>query len=353
MVSALEGAAAKQGIAAALDVGVENISGNDSVLFTKYLRLVLPLDGYVFWVRADLVQASALFNILGFNNTLFNQTPQAFSPLTFSAKGSFHYATTQHQNESETEGINAVTFTALEPVQQFNDVQSSELWIGQYAGDNENYDKAITFAFNSRGKYYGAADLFHYSGIAVLPIMKTQLITSPDQLYNRTLIVSNSLPIWLSLPFYKPPYPGFSSSIPLYPSKLVPDNLAPPYGAVHIEPSGTEALQAAPYLGKTLSHYQLCRDVGRIVFYGLNNADVLNFIDTLNQFSYDYSYIGLGNIPIPRDEKRNQSELNVIAQMKSIEFNVTYHQYTARDLSRQLIEKCIVGYNPTELIVQT
>ena len=43
-------------IGADLQTGVEAISIQQTVTFTKYVRLVLPLDGYVFWVAAPLLR---------------------------------------------------------------------------------------------------------------------------------------------------------------------------------------------------------------------------------------------------------------------------------------------------------
>ena len=38
-----------------LAAGVDMLSIQQEITFTRYIRLVLPLDGYVFWVKADMV----------------------------------------------------------------------------------------------------------------------------------------------------------------------------------------------------------------------------------------------------------------------------------------------------------
>lgn len=347
MVSAVEGAGAKQGIAANLAEGVSTLSGNDEVTFTQYVRLVLPLDGYVFWVRGDIVTPSALLNATTFNRSTFGRTQLVQAPATtITVPGSFHYSTRQDQNEAETQGLSSVIFTALKPVQQFNDIQPNTMWIGEYGGDREGDDGPITFAFSQRGNYYREADLFHYAGTAVLPVFKTQLIDSVAALAQRQLIVSNSLPIWLALNGYAPPYPGFNNTIPLYPSFLVPDNLPPPYGAVHIDPGATEALQSAPAFGPTTDQWQLAKDRVRVTLYGLTNDAALSFLACVEQYSFDNNTIGITNMPVVRDEKLASPELNVIAMKKTIDFEVTYQQATARQVARQLIEKAIVNYEP-------
>ena len=59
--------------------------------FTKYVRLILPMDGYVFWVRSDLL------------------TP--FTLVQTTVMGSFHYATDQLQEEAETYSRNRVAIS--------------------------------------------------------------------------------------------------------------------------------------------------------------------------------------------------------------------------------------------------
>jgi hypothetical protein len=354
VASAAEAAQAKGPLAAALAAGVDVLSLSDSVTFTKYNRLTSPFDGSVFWVKADVLSQSALLNRMLFNASTLNQS-QVTTELapTIDKKGSLHYSTRQDQNESETEGVNTVIFTSLSPVQEFNDVQPGVLWIGQYAGDDEGDDSPITFAFSQRGRYYREADLFHYSGTAVLPVFKTQLIDSTDALVGRVSIVSNSLPIWLTLNGYAPPYPGFNNIVSLFPSFLVPDNQPPPYGVIHIEPGGTTGLQSAPRLGRRLGHYQLSQDRVRVTLYGLDNAAALWFLDAVNQFSYDLCQIGLMSVPVIKDEKRTQAELGVIAQKKTIDYDVSYYQYVARDMARQLITDAAVSYYPQQLTPPT
>ena len=205
---------------------------------------------------------------------------------------------------------------------------------------------SIEFAFNSRGRYYKVADLHHYVGTAVYPAFRSQLVEDPGTFDESSAVVSNSLPIWLSMNTYLPPYPGFTCPIPLYSSYLVPTNLVPPYGVVHIDPGSTEAVLGTPYLDQTLGHWQLATERVRVTLYGSRNSEAADFFDFVNQFSYDQNLIGLRGTPIMRDEKRTQSELTVLAMKKTIEFDVNYQQHAARSLARQLINNAIVSYLP-------
>lgn len=314
-------------LAADLRAGVEAISQQQEVTFTRYLRLVLPLDGYVFWVRSDLVNYGAMFNGMPLNARRMSQAPVT-TPATFlEVRGSLHRATTRVQEEAETYAVNRLTFTSLSEVQEFEGVDPDVLYLADYEG--------VRFAFSARGNLYRPqADLYHYTGAAVYADMSPQIIDQPGQLDARQ-VVSNSLPIWLSLNTYAPLLPQPRPALTLYPSFLPPANLPPPYGVVHID--GTEAIQAAPQLAPDLSHSQLCRESCRVTLWGLRNEDALGFLDFVNQFTLDTDLMGVLNFPVPRDEKRTQSELGTIAQKKVMDFEVNYDQYAARAVARGLI----------------
>ena len=318
MVSASEGASAKSGAAADLAVGLDTLSNNQIVSFQKYQRVVIPADGYVFWV--------------------------AVPGASKSVKGSLHYSVSRQQNEDETAGVNTVVFSAQSLVTEFNRVEPSTIWIAALPD-------GLQYAFSQRGRYYEAADVYHYSGTAVLPVMRTQLVSSAKGFDAVSPVVSDSLPFWLSLNAYVPPYPGFQfpTGFTLYPSFAVPDNLSPPYGVVHIEPGDTEAITAAPVYDAVLSPTQLASDRVRITLYGLRNADVMTVRDTILQYSFDYENIGLMNMPVIRDEKRTQVEMSVLAMKKTIMFEVSYNQTTARAVARQMIEAVVNTYYPQPL----
>ena len=246
MSNAFESANAKQGIASLLAAGLKLLSDDQTITFAKYIRLVLPLDGFVFWVKAQSISQGALLNAMGLNvagQMLNSIQVAAAQTTTLQVQGSLHYSTQVRQEESETEAVNTVIFSAIQPVQMFNNIAPGVLWIATVEGDattvgaSQGFDGPITFAFSSHSDYYETADLYHYVGIAVLPTLKAQLIDGTDDLVDKGLWVSNSLSLILPLQQYRPPYwDGFSCLIPLFPSYVLPDNLRPPYGAVHIDP---------------------------------------------------------------------------------------------------------------------
>lgn len=357
-----EALAADTPMAAALAQGIGTLSLNDTVTFTRYVRLVLPLDGFVFWVRSDLVSKGALYNAMGFNAANFNRSEHdppeyvlgggigqfitGVTPIggtiegdgyTIVAQGSLHHAITRKQDETEDFEVNTVVFTSLNQVDAFNEIGPNIIYIGEYDG--------IRFAFSKRGPFYTQAELYHYVGDAIYPIMESQIIDSIAQLKGTKSVVSNSLPIWLAMNNYQPqPWEIYGNSIPLYSSYLVPDNIEPTYGVVHIEPGSTQAIASAPFLTRHSSHWQLSQDRAEITLYGVRNDQALDFIDFVNQQSVNYAAFGIRNIPIVRDQKRPQTELGVIAQKKTISYEITYYQHRANTIARQLIKQAIPTY---------
>src|SRR6185369_12286500 len=99
------------------------ISQDQSILFTQYNLLILPLDGYVFWVK--------------------NPTN------TMRVKGSIHIARDNQQNADETVGINHVIFTSENQVNNFSAVSPTTMYIGEFEG--------VKFAFNNQRNFYKQA----------------------------------------------------------------------------------------------------------------------------------------------------------------------------------------------------
>ena len=314
MVSVNEAAGnAKSQLAAELAAGVNLLSGNLQIQFLLYRKLVLPLDGFVFWVRSNLT------------------SPSPIDPDSVNIPGSLHYSTELGQEEDATIAYNTIVFTAESQIDLFQSMNPQYIYLATYQG--------IRFAFSSQGKYYQQANLWHYLGVAVTSVTDIQIIDDLSQL-PKEQIISNSLPIWLAMPSYVPPYPGFRCPFPLYPSFLIPQNEPPPYGAVHIE--GTRALEAIAMLGPRLQSSQLVTEKVTITTYGVDNDDITTFLNFIIQYSSDWSLIGIRNMPIISDEKREQAELQVLAQKKQIVVEVNYVQQSVRDVARQHILGCIV-----------
>jgi hypothetical protein len=281
------GEAASQGaqnnMASSLHAGLDVISLDQVITFQAYGKVVLPLDGYVFWVRVGgpaQGSQSALFNVPQYNSVQYNQTSGGESlEGMFQAEGSLHYSTQAFQAEEHSSSQNRVVFTSKVPIQNFNSSSPELLYIGTFDGPDVDTDAApadttpIRFAFSSRASYYQQAGLWHYVGQAVFQTMEPQIIDDPSLLDSRELIVSNSLPAWLAFNLYNPawPVPVPRPNIMFYPSFAVPDNLVGVYGVIHIDPGSTEVWQTLPRLGQNTEQDSLAKDRVKITIYGCSN----------------------------------------------------------------------------------
>ena len=307
-----------------LQQGLETLSLSQTVTFTQYVRVVLPLDGFVFWVSADLLSASALLNANALNTFALNQVASVAIPApTLTVAGSLHHSTEFTQREEGSYAVNRILFTAQQEVQDFNAVSPSMIYLAEIDG--------VQYAFARRESFYQQAGLYHYQGDAVYAPMTSQIISKIEDLNTLNIVCSNSLPIWLSL----------NKFMPMYPSMLAPANLEPPYATVHIEPNLTEAIQAAPNFDSKLSHYQLVTDTVKLTIFGLRNFSALDFQDYVFQYSLDTDLFGVMNLPVIRDVKRNQTELNMLAMGKTMELKINYYQTRMQDVARQLILSAI------------
>ena len=287
--------------------GLRTLSEDQVVPFGSYVRYVLPLDGYVFWLRTT----------------------------TRPVLGSVHVTSEKQQNEDETLAVNRVVFTTPEDVGFFNEAGPEQLWVGEAQG--------VRFAFSRSGPRYRQAGIWHYFGFAVYPALESQLVELGSQLNESELVVSDSLPAWLRLVSYCPVWlPAPNPRVTLYPSFAVPANTVPPYGTVHVMPESVAAVSAFPAFGRaTYTQTQLTAERVRVTLYGLTNGQAMDFAALVYQFSEDTGLIGMTDIAAVRDEKRTQPELGVLAMKKTLEFGISYVQGAVRDVARAIVEEAI------------
>jgi len=315
-------------MAGALSAGLDVIDLDQLVHFTRYRRVVLPADGFVFWVRADILNPSALPNSGAVNSVTPNQIGYAAVPASnFDARGSLHRTTVNTQGLDESFSTHRIIFTSKDEVDDLSDIAPDVMYIGVIDGQR--------FAFSSRNMWYRQAALYHYAGDAVYPTLATQVIDNPADLNVTDPVVSNSLPIWL----------GLNKYFPAYPSMLVPDNITPPYAAIHIGEDDTTPMQAGAFHDKTGSRWQLAKDVVKITTYGVRNDTIMDWLDDLHDYTLGHpDILGVMNSPIPRDAKRGQVEISALAQKKVITIEASYYQSRMRELSQQLITRAFIDH---------
>lgn len=293
-----------------LQAAVETISSGQEITFRLYVRQVLPLDGFVYWINAEIITPDELTR-MGITN-----------PFTTTIKGSLHRQVVTEQSATSSRDVNNIIFTPITKADDFNIEDPNVIYLGEYEGTQ--------FAFSRMESRYTQSGIFHYRGMAILPTMRSQIIDSPDEISDEQ-ILSNSTPIWLSLKNFATVYPSF----------LVPSNLKPPYIAADVR--NTLPLQmAATVLGNT--RYQFAQDSVRVTLYGFSNQMALEFVDYVVNKALEDEEFGITNVPIVSDAKSNQVEINALAKKKIVDFVVNYYQATTRDISHQLIKEAIFNY---------
>lgn len=331
MTSVTEAAEFASQLAAALKSGVQAISRGQTMSFQAYVRTVLPVDGYVFWINASLLSASQL------------AAAGLTSAAPVSVIGSLHFVTDGTMHEDENIAVHKMIFTATEEIAALAEIAPTVLYLATWTSPQGH---SFPFSFSRRDSFYQQSGLNHYIGDAVYPAFRAQLIDTLNG-FDQRPVVSNSLPAWLALSNAQAlPLPTLpiNISIPLYPSFAVPDNLAPPYGVVHIVPEGTRALQPVPYRAANGSRWQLCADRVRVTLYGLRSDDALTFADMVLDYSLTTGTFGIMNGPAVRDEKRTQQELAAIAMKKTVEFEVSYYQSAMRQIALLTIQSAIPSF---------
>jgi hypothetical protein len=303
-------------MASALAAGLDTIDQKQVVAFTLYVRQVLPLDGFVFWLKADqLIDPPAL-------------------PLVLQVEGSLHHATVNTQSEDENFSTQRVIFTAKDPVSNLGATGPSTLYMAEVDG--------FKYAFSSRSNWYKQADLYHYSGDAVYPSLSDMVVDDIADLDLENRVVSNSMPIWLM--FTHALTPAFSNTWPVYPAYLLPDNTIPPYAAVNIDERMTKPIGAGRAYDKNGNRFQLVTDTVEVSFYGVRNDAILDWVDSVVQYGLDnLETFGVMNSPVPGDMKRYQVEISTIAQKKTVTFQVCYYQTRLTAIVIKYILSAYVG----------
>lgn len=323
MPTAAESQGNQSQIAAALGEGVELISQKQQIQFQRYSKVTLEQDGFVFWVATGE---------------------------KMTVTGALHGATDRTQDEDQTIGVNHVIFTSETMVTRFDQISPQSMWIGRW--ELEQGTPPLLVAFSSQSSFFEQANIWHYMGFAVYPALRSQLVDSAADLPAGP-IVSNSLPIWLTQTAFA------GQTVPVYASYLVPDNVAPPYVAVHIQPELTESLAAAPsiippgvqqpnsgqapFYNFPLSVF--CRDTVRLTLYGFSNTMAWQYLWALYEASSDGTApFGFANNPVPVDEKRTQPEISALAQKKTITILANYNQFAADAVARRYILSALMSY---------
>lgn len=322
MPSVDEAITSQRGEQAALDAGLNALSGKQEVQFRRYDKFALASDGFVFWVATPEVQTIT---------------------------GALHYSTDRIQDEDQTIATNFVLLNSQSEITSFNEIAPTSMWLGSWPIGGGG---TLTIAFARHTQLFREANIWHYTGFAVFPSMQAQILDDPSRLPAGP-VVSNSTPIWLSFTQF------MGQTVPVYPSFLVPDNVVPPYVVAHVDPERTIALQSAMLIGSwpgtvqpntgtdplhNLAGSQLMRDFVRLTLKGFDNAMAQQYLFGLVQASIDETLpFGFANVPAVCDAKRTQVEIAALMPVKQIEIEANYYQGAANVVAYRLLLEAAVS----------
>jgi hypothetical protein len=361
-----------------LATGYDVLDNVETLILKRYTRYILPLDGFAFWILDT--DADEL-----------------------SVEGSLHFSTQVIQREDETIGVNAVLLTTKTEIQDLNAVALNSMYIGSSKKGEIRFAFSATGKFfkqsniwHYRGDAIYPAMFSQIIDNPILPISIPQIATNSLPLwislsgiqnqFSDVAITFNSMmetPTIGDILTTVPPrvcavvvgvygdildvvvnvgsfesgdvvnnytasanigiIAAVNNGVPtIYPSYLIPSNIQPPYIGVDI--ATTDCLQATPHIDENGNHSQLMMDKIKLTLYGLNNNQAMDFLDFVNEYTLLTENMGIMNTPRVLDEKRTQAEMRIIAQKKTIEFEISYYQYRVNDISQQLILSCLPNF---------
>ncbi|MXV44326.1 hypothetical protein GS501_04605 [Saccharibacter sp. 17.LH.SD] len=296
-------------LSAALKAGLSDISYNQRVSFKQFRRVILPSDGFVFWV--------------------------ACSP-AIDVYGSLHIRHQATQEEWQSFDKGTVTLTTRDDVRPFynKEHEVDHLWIGSY--------DTIKFSLSTQETHYAQAELQHYDGTILPPVLVHQLIETEAELDGRSPIVSNSLPFFLAMKHDTNPalaWCAWPQNIPVFPSFSVPNNQPPPYVSVHNDEDSLQATHMGAVDITGTSTDTLVQERVRLHFVGLNHQDASTILTFIPRWALlNWGKMGVLNTPVLRDDKQPLADLNTLASLKRADIDVMYSQHAARSVAFQTIQ---------------
>lgn len=286
--------------------GLDDISYNEDVIFHEYRRKVLPLDGFLFWVK-----------------TYVSRT----------VSGSLHVSTHSQSTEIENYDLSQLVFSTTENIHTFHSTQADRVWVGHVG--------PIRFLIGAQKNTFKEAGLFHYSAETIPPSHRPQFIETEAELDGYTPVVGTSLPLFLSLPTDTTPalnWCPWPKDVPVFPSFSAPDNQEPPYIIVHNDPHKVQSAGMGAVDPLTGDTHQILQEHVRLTLVGLPHTQAANVRDYILHWALLHSdVLGIVNTPVLTDEKRALNEASALAMIKTLELDVMYSQNTVRHTALKLI----------------
>lgn len=281
------------------------------VTFKEYKRKILPLDGFIFWLATGIEKT---------------------------VSGSVSYLTKKLQKEGESYEQSRVLFTTNEEVKPFH-ATSDTTWVGAF--------NDLRFVLGLCTYEHKETELYHYIGKSLSPAFARQFVDNADDINDQEPIVSNSLPIFLSLPSEGNPYLDrypWPENVPVFPSFLVPDNQPPPYVTVHNDAESIKGIGMSAINITDSSGTQITSERVRLSLYGLSNTQAGNIREYIIRWALIHPWMmGVMNNPVISDARETSPNITTLAQKKTIDFDVMYQQNALRNSAVQLIRQAKIN----------
>jgi hypothetical protein len=281
--------------------------GAKNITFTKYVRRVLPVDGWVFWVKSSLIEGEV-------------------APFSKVYLCSTHIQRNQTQEATKTNSISSIGLTVNKKIEDLHEVNQSVMWLGEYQG--------VKFSFNAQANYYEEANIFHYAGDAVY-IENTPNIIDDIEDLDLDLengIVTNCIPIFITL----------NQQVQIYPAFLAPTNLKPPYATIEVK--DTRGIAAGQSYNPFEDSSLLSWDKVELTIYGLRKKQLSDFLKYLENQQLVTEAFGMYWLPSVQNENVPQSEINVLTNKKVLNFDVSYTFNAVRSQAEAFIRSVTVDF---------
>jgi len=285
--------------------GYQQLSGQQKITFTKYVQRVLPVDGWVFWVKASLIDGEA-------------------APFTKVYSGTLHQSVNQTQEATKTNAVTNIILTANKPIDELKEVSATVMWLGEYDGSK--------FSFNVQNAFYDNARQYHYAGDAVYVENTPNIIDDIDDLDLENGIVTNCIPVFITL----------NEQVQIYPAFLAPTNLKPPYATIEVK--DTRGIAAGQSYNPFEDSGMLQWDKVELTIYGLRKKQLSDFLKYLENQQLVTEAFGMYWLPSVQNENVPQSEINVLTNKKVLNFDVNYTFDAVRSQAEAFIRSITVDF---------
>jgi len=285
--------------------GYQQLSGNQKITFTRYVSKILPIDGWHFWVKAELLDGET-------------------EPFNKVVSGTLHQSVNQTQEATKSNAITSIILTVNQPIDLLKEVNQESMWLGEYDGSK--------FSFNIQNAFYDNANQFHYAGDAVYIENSDAFIDDINDLNLDDTVITNCIPLFIAL----------NDQVQIYPAFLNPTNLKPPYATIEVKQ--TTGVAAGITFNEFDDSKLMQWDKVELSIFGLRKKQLSDFLKYLTTKQLETEAFGIYWLPSIQNENIPQSEVNILTNKKVLSFDVNYVIEDIRNAATAFIENIFVDF---------